>query len=159
MIEFHHPTEPKEMTNGTPHQIDIHVGNRLRARRLVLGLSQEKLGERLGITFQQIQKYEKGNNRVSASKLQAAAEVLGVPISYFFEDHDVAAPDGLVREADEIGTFLLSRDGVSLNRAFTSIKDKRVRQTIITLAKALANADDSGLVAPNVERGSSSTPR
>lgn len=146
------------MTKGTPHQIDIHVGNRLRARRLVLGLSQEKLGERLGITFQQIQKYEKGTNRVSASKLQAAAEVFSVPISYFFEDHDVSAPDGLVREADEIGTFLLSRDGVSLNRAFTSIKNKRVRQSIVTLAKALADADDSVLLA-DAERGSSSTLR
>lgn len=146
------------MARSTPHQIDIHVGNRLRARRLVLGLSQEKLGERLGITFQQIQKYEKGTNRVSASKLQAAAEVLGVPISYFFEDNNVSAPDGLVREVDEIGTFLLSRDGVSLNRAFTSIKNKRVRQSIVTLAKALADAEDGVLLA-DAERDSSPIPR
>lgn len=144
------------MTKGRPHQIDIHVGNRLRSRRLVLGLSQEKLGEHLGITFQQIQKYEKGTNRISASKLQAAAGVLSVPISFFFEDQQVSAPDGLV-QADEIGTFLISRDGVTLNRAFTSIKDKRVRQTIITLAKALA--DDSGIHAADAKRDSSSVPR
>ncbi|CAN7686469.1 helix-turn-helix domain-containing protein [Pararhizobium sp. LjRoot238] len=145
------------MTKGRPHQIDIHVGNRLRSRRLVLGLSQEKLGERLGITFQQIQKYEKGTNRISASKLQAAAGVLSVPISFFFEDQQISAPDGLVREADEIGTFLISRDGVTLNRAFTSIKDKRVRQTIITMAKALA--DDSGIHSADAKRDSSSAPR
>ncbi|WP_455273605.1 helix-turn-helix domain-containing protein [Rhizobium herbae] len=146
------------MTKGTPHQIDIHVGNRLRSRRLVLGLSQEKLGDSLGITFQQIQKYEKGTNRVSASKLQAASEVLRVPISYFFEDHDVSAPDGLVREADEIGTFLISNEGVSLNRAFASIKNKRVRQTIITLAKALADADDTVAQAADAKRDSPSAP-
>lgn len=131
------------LAKSEPHQIDIHVGNRLRSRRLVLGLSQEKLGERLGITFQQIQKYEKGTNRVSASKLQAAASVLNVPIGYFFEDHEPMVPDGLAREVDEIGTFLLSRDGVMLNRAFTAIKNKQVRQSIITLTKALANADES----------------
>lgn len=130
------------MVRNSPHQVDLHVGNRLRSRRLVLGMSQEKLGERLGITFQQIQKYEKGTNRVSASKLLAAAGVLSVPISYFFEDQ-VSEPDGISREVDEIGTFLLSRDGVALNHAFTSIKSKRVRQTIITLAKAMAGADDT----------------
>ncbi|MBW9064727.1 helix-turn-helix transcriptional regulator [Rhizobium herbae] len=130
------------MAKGTPHQIDIHVGNRLRSRRLVLGMSQEKLGDHLGITFQQIQKYEKGTNRISASKLQAAAAVLGVPVTYFFQDQQ-SAPD--LQEVDEIGTFLLSRDGVTLNRAFTSIKSKKVRQTIITLTKALAGADDIGI--------------
>ena len=130
------------MAKSEPHQIDIHVGNRLRSRRLVLGLSQEKLGDRLGITFQQIQKYEKGTNRVSASKLQVAALVLNVPIGYFFEDHEPTTPDGLAQEVDEMGAFLVSRDGVMLNRAFTSIKSKQVRQSIITLTKALANADD-----------------
>ncbi len=143
------------MAKSEPHLIDIHVGNRLRSRRLVLGLSQEKLGERLGITFQQIQKYEKGTNRVSASKLQAAASVLNVPIGYFFEDNDAVVPDGLVREVDEIGTFLLSRDGVSLNRAFTSIKNRQVRQSIITLTKALANADDAGAPTADAEDVSS----
>ncbi|MEK1927426.1 MAG: helix-turn-helix transcriptional regulator, partial [Rhizobium giardinii] len=122
------------MTNATPHQIDIHVGKRLRSRRLVLGLSQEKLGDHLGITFQQIQKYEKGTNRISASKLQAAAGVLGVPVTYFFQDQQVPATD--LQEVDEIGAFLSSRDGVTLNRAFTSIKSKKVRQTIITLTKS-----------------------
>ncbi len=137
------------MTKATPHQIDIHVGNRLRSRRLVLGLSQEKLGDHLGITFQQIQKYEKGTNRISASKLQAAAGVLGVPVTYFFQDQQVPAAD--LQEVDEIGTFLLSRDGVTLNRAFTSIKSKKVRQTIITLTKALAEVDDPGVHIDDAE--------
>ncbi|CAN7329056.1 helix-turn-helix transcriptional regulator [Rhizobium sp. LjRoot98] len=148
-----------DVSKSEPHQIDIHVGNRLRSRRLVLGLSQEKLGERLGITFQQIQKYEKGTNRVSASKLQAAALVLNVPIGYFFEDHEPVVPDGLAREVDEIGTFLLSRDGVMLNRAFTSIKNKQVRLSIITLTKALANADDTVTQAADTERVASPDPR
>lgn len=147
------------MAKSEPHLIDVHVGNRLRSRRLVLGLSQEKLGERLGITFQQIQKYEKGTNRVSASKLQAAAQVLNVPIGYFFEDHEPVVPDGLVREVDEIGTFLLSRDGVTLNRAFTSIKSKQVRLSIITLTKALANAEDTVTQAADIEHVSFPAPR
>ena len=77
-----------------PNPIDIHVGSRVRLRRMMLGMSQEKLGESLGITFQQIQKYEKGTNRVSASRLQGIARLLSVPVSYFFEDlaaADVAA--------------------------------------------------------------------
>ena len=124
-----------------------------------MGLSQEKLGDRKGITFQQIQKYEKGTNRVSASKLQAAALVLSVPIGYFFEDHEPMVPDGLVREVDEIGTFLLSRDGVTLNRAFTSIKSKQVRLSIITLTKALANAEDTVIQAADTGRLASPAPR
>ena len=73
-----------------PNPIDIHVGSRIRLRRTMLGMSQEKLGEALGITFQQIQKYEKGTNRVGASRLQAISGILNVPVSFFFED----APDG-----------------------------------------------------------------
>ncbi|RUY60953.1 XRE family transcriptional regulator, partial [Mesorhizobium sp. M7A.F.Ca.CA.001.13.1.1] len=69
-----------------PNPIDIHVGSRIRLRRNMLGMSQEKLGENLGITFQQIQKYEKGTNRVGASRLQAIASILGVPVAFFFED-------------------------------------------------------------------------
>lgn len=145
------------MVKNSPHQIDLHVGNRLRSRRLVLGMSQEKLGEGLGITFQQIQKYEKGTNRVSASKLMVAATVLSVPVSYFFEDQ-APEPDSSTREVDEIGTFLHSREGVALNQAFTSIKSKRVRQTIITLAKAMADADDTVSAADAVINSPSATP-
>ena len=147
------------MVKNAPHQIDIHVGNRLRSRRLVLGLSQEKLGARLGITFQQIQKYEKGTNRISASKLLVAAGVLSVPVSYFFDDQTVSEPDGLAREVDEMGAFLLSRDGITLNHAFTAIKDKRVRQSIVTLAKALADSDDFVGRAVDAEHDLPATPQ
>src|SRR6476646_12124434 len=77
----------KEQENKKkPNPTDIHVGSRIRMRRNMLGMSQEKLGENLGITFQQIQKYEKGTNRVGASRLQAIASILGVPVAFFFED-------------------------------------------------------------------------
>jgi len=105
-------------------------------------MSQEKLGEHLGITFQQIQKYEKGTNRVGASRLQAIASILGVPVSFFFED----APGGTEKPggmAEEGGTayvvdFLNSAEGIQLNRSFARIGDPLVRRKIIDLVKALA---------------------
>ncbi|MDH3740939.1 MAG: helix-turn-helix domain-containing protein, partial [Hyphomicrobiales bacterium] len=74
------------MTRRNPNPIDVHVGNRVRMRRMLIGMSQEKLGERLGLTFQQVQKYEKGSNRISASRLYQMAQILGVPVQFFFED-------------------------------------------------------------------------
>jgi len=74
------------MTKKNPNPIDIHVGNRVRMRRMLVGMSQEKLGEKLGLTFQQVQKYEKGSNRVSASRLYHMAMILGVPVQFFFDD-------------------------------------------------------------------------
>jgi len=74
------------MARRDPNFIDAHVGNRMRMRRQIIGMSQEKLGELLGITFQQVQKYEKGSNRISASRLYSAAKTLGVPVQFFFED-------------------------------------------------------------------------
>lgn len=126
-----------------PNPIDIHVGSRIRLRRNMLGMSQEKLGENLGITFQQIQKYEKGTNRVGASRLQAIASVLGVPVSFFFED----APGGESGEhgglAEDNSTtfvvgFLNSPEGLQLNRAFVKISDPKVRRKVIDLVKALS---------------------
>lgn len=130
-----------------PNPIDIHVGSRVRLRRNMLGMSQEKLGESLGITFQQIQKYEKGTNRVGASRLQAIATILGVPVSFFFED----APDmpsaaaGGFREDNAtsyVVDFLNSAEGLQLNRAFVRIADAKVRRRVVDLVKALA--DDEG---------------
>ena len=126
-----------------PNPIDIHVGSRVRLRRNMLGMSQEKLGESLGITFQQIQKYEKGTNRVGASRLQAIATILGVPVSFFFED----APDmpttlgGGFREDNAtsyVVDFLNSAEGLQLNRAFVRIADAKVRRRVVDLVKALA---------------------
>ena len=129
-----------------PNPIDIHVGSRVRLRRNMLGMSQEKLGEALGITFQQIQKYEKGTNRVGASRLQAISTVLNVPVSFFFEDAPgVAALTGGMSEASStsfVVDFLNSAEGLQLNRAFAKISDPKVRRKIIDLVKALAGSSD-----------------
>ena len=129
-----------------PNPIDIHVGSRVRLRRTMLGMSQEKLGEHLGITFQQIQKYEKGANRVGASRLQEIARVLNTPISFFFED----APGQEVRpggfedasSTSYVVDFLSSSEGLQLNRAFVKIEDAKVRKKLVELVKSLANMSD-----------------
>ncbi|MFP5077681.1 helix-turn-helix domain-containing protein [Rhizobium sp. YIM 134829] len=132
-----------------PNPIDIHVGSRIRLRRTMLGMSQEKLGESLGITFQQIQKYEKGTNRVGASRLQNISAILNVPVSFFFEDApgDAAggAPAGLseASSSNYVVDFLSSSEGLQLNRSFVKITDPKVRRKIVDLVKALAADSDS----------------
>ncbi|MGU3574200.1 helix-turn-helix domain-containing protein [Brucellaceae bacterium C25G] len=124
-----------------PNPIDIHVGSRIRLRRNMLGFSQEKLGESLGITFQQIQKYEKGTNRVGASRLQAISSILNVPVSFFFEDAPGSEPQpaGFAEDNDSsyIVDFMNSNEGVQLTRAFTKITDPKIRRKIIDLVKTL----------------------
>lgn len=131
-----------------PNPIDVHVGSRVRLRRMMLGMSQEKLGENLGITFQQIQKYEKGTNRVGASRLQHIATILKVPISFFFED----APGGggednqgfsEAQPTSYVVDFLSSSEGLALNRAFVRIEDARVRRRIVDLVRAVAGDEES----------------
>ena len=127
-----------------PNPIDSHVGGRIRLRRNMLGMSQERLGESLGITFQQIQKYEKGTNRVGASRLQAIASILEVPVAFFFEDAPgKPASEGLAEENSTtyVVDFLSSTEGLQLNRAFVRIADPKVRRKVIDLVKALANED------------------
>lgn len=131
-----------------PNPIDIHVGSRIRLRRNMLGMSQEKLGEGLGITFQQIQKYEKGTNRVGASRLQAISSVLGVPVSFFFEDAPGQQAGGAPGLAEDSSTsyvvdFLNSAEGLQLNRSFVKISDSKVRKKIIDLVKALSADTDA----------------
>jgi transcriptional regulator with XRE-family HTH domain len=126
-----------------PNPVDIHVGSRIRLRRNMLGMSQEKLGESLGITFQQIQKYEKGTNRVGASRLQAIASILNVPVAFFFEDAPGRETGGLGGLSEDNSTtyvvdFLNSPEGLQLNRAFVRINDPKVRRKIVDLIKALA---------------------
>lgn len=127
-----------------PNPIDVHVGGRIRLRRNMLGLSQEKLGESLGITFQQIQKYEKGTNRVGASRLQAISNALTVPVSYFFEDAPPVEGQAGFAEDNEAGyvvDFLNSNEGVQLTRAFTKISDPKVRRKIVDLVKSLSDEE------------------
>lgn len=126
----------------TPNPIDIHVGSRIRLRRNMAGMSQEKLGESLGVTFQQVQKYEKGTNRVGASRLQAIASVLEVPVSYFFQDAPTDAPVMELSEehsSNYVVDFISSTEGLRLNRAFVQITDPKVRARIIDLVRTLAN--------------------
>lgn len=128
-----------------PNPIDVHVGSRIRLRRNMLGMSQEKLGELLGITFQQIQKYEKGSNRVGASRLQAISSILAVPVSFFFQDAPSEGPGGGFAESDGtsyVVDFLSSTEGLQLNRAFVRIQDPKIRRKILDLVKALANEDE-----------------
>jgi transcriptional regulator with XRE-family HTH domain len=127
-----------------PNPIDIHVGSRIRLRRTMLGMSQEKLGEALGITFQQIQKYEKGTNRVGASRLQNISTILNVPVSFFFEDAPGEQAAGSAAGFSEAASsnyvvdFLSSSEGLQLNRAFVKINDPKVRRKVVDLVKALS---------------------
>ncbi|MEG8098774.1 helix-turn-helix domain-containing protein [Candidatus Liberibacter brunswickensis] len=119
-----------------PNPVDINVGKRIRLRRMMLGMSQEKLGECLGITFQQVQKYEKGVNRVGASRLQHISEVLESPISFFFDDSSTTHSDESSEESNVID-FISTSDGLQLNRYFFQISDIKVRQKIIDLVKSI----------------------
>ncbi len=130
-----------------PNPTDIHVGARIRLRRNMLGMSQEKLGESLGITFQQIQKYEKGTNRVGASRLQAIATILGVPVSFLFEDlpgQSSALGSGFAEDASTVHAleFCSSAEGLQLNRSFVKISDPKVRRKIIELIRTLSSESD-----------------
>jgi transcriptional regulator with XRE-family HTH domain len=142
-----------------PNPIDIHVGHRLRLRRTLLGMSQERLAHLLGLTFQQIQKYERGVNRIGSSRLYELGRILHVPVSFFFdampesEDRaqDFPAPGlapGLAEEAatftfdDDRSLALDKRETLELVRAYNRIPDPAVRKRLFKLAKALANLDD-----------------
>jgi transcriptional regulator with XRE-family HTH domain len=125
-----------------PNSIDIHVGSRLRMRRMMLGMSQEKLGEAFGLTFQQVQKYEKGANRMGASRLQQAAQILGVSVPFFFE----GAPGGYIEGGDTlspayIDDFVSSEDGLRLIKAFMRIARPAVRYRIVSVVQEIAAAD------------------
>ena len=126
----------------SPNPIDRHVGARLRMRRLMVGMSQGKLGEALSVTFQQIQKYEKGTNRIGASRLQQLARVLEVPPAFFFEGAPSADPAGPALAEppsnDHIVDFLSTSEGLQLNRAFAQIRDPKIRRRILDLVAVLA---------------------
>lgn len=135
------------MTKKAPNPIDKHVGSRVRMRRMMIGMSQEKLGEKLGITFQQIQKYEKGTNRVGASRLQQIATSLSVPPSFFFEGAPVPeAADGGGGFSEPsspayVSDFLATSDGLALTKAFMKIKDPKVRRRIVDLVESMVAED------------------
>jgi transcriptional regulator with XRE-family HTH domain len=135
-----------ESPGRKPNPMDIHVGSRVRLRRMVIGMSQEKLGEKMGLTFQQIQKYEKGTNRIGASRLYQLSQIMDVPVQFFFEDAPLhvanrhAAVAGFHESKTEafLLDFLNSRDGLELNRAFVKITDPKVRKRVVELVRALS---------------------
>ncbi len=126
-----------------PNPIDVHVGSRLRMRRMLVGMSQEKLGESLDLTFQQIQKYEKGSNRISASRLYDMSRILDVPVQFFFDDMVRSDIDGRSKTDKSSGSFemiefLSSPDGAQLVRTFSEIESPEVRRNILDLVKSVS---------------------
>ena len=133
------------MAKKAPNPIDKHVGSRVRMRRMMVSMSQEKLGDALGITFQQIQKYEKGTNRIGASRLQQISIILQVPVAFFFEGAPVlhTNADGM-KEAPSpayVSDFLATSDGLALTKAFMGIKDAKLRRRIVDLVEQIAGPD------------------
>lgn len=125
----------------SPNPVDIHVGSRVRIRRKVLKMSQEKLGDSLGVTFQQVQKYERGSNRVGASRLFKMAQVMDVPVQYFFEGLGMENADMSFAEDEQmpiVYDFIKSSDGVALAMAVSKIKSRAVRRRILELARSLS---------------------
>ena len=135
---------------NAPHPVDIHVGRRLRLKRTILGLSQEAVGKEIGVTFQQIQKYERGINRMGASRLYDFAKALGVPVSYFFDSYgEYASEPGMALSAAEPESArfehekINNRETLEVMRAYYRIKNPSVRKRIIELIKAFAD-DNTG---------------
>jgi transcriptional regulator with XRE-family HTH domain len=127
------------MAKKLPNPIDKHVGNRVRMRRMMLGMSQSTLANGLDLTFQQVQKYEKGTNRISASRLQHISQILQLPVTFFFE-----GTPGQSKEKDDapslayVTDFLATRNGLALTKAFMKIKDAKLRRNIVNLIEEIA---------------------
>ncbi len=134
---------PKKQANP----IDVQVGNRVRIRRMLIGMSQERLGSLLGLTFQQIQKYEKGINRIGAGRLFEVARILNVPIDFFYEgvEDRLAGQPGMAEpeSAPPVMAFVSSGEGLQLSLAFMKIRDAKVRKRVLDLVKSLAEEDEA----------------
>lgn len=143
----------QKKTKGTPNEIDVHVGQRLRVRRSLLGFSQEKLASLIGLTFQQVQKYERGTNRVSAGRLYELSKILDVPVSYFFEQmspqsaaNEDAALQGLSdnqqdsfdHDQSQTGDIMTQKETLDLVRIYYSIDNPEVRKDIVKFIKSMA---------------------
>ena len=133
------------MAKKAPNPIDKHVGSRVRMRRMMLSMSQEKLGDALSLTFQQVQKYEKGTNRIGASRLQQISTILQVPVSFFFEGvPDMPGRASIGMEAPSptyVSDFLATSDGLALTKAFMRIADTKLRRRIVDLVEQIAGEE------------------
>ena len=130
------------MSTKAPNPVDKYVGSRVRMRRIMLGMSQEKLGLALGLTFQQVQKYEKGTNRVGASRIQQISEILEVPVSFLFDGGPSGRPNGEgfgeAASPAYVSDFLATSEGLALTRAFTRITDAKLRRSIVEMVEQVA---------------------
>jgi transcriptional regulator with XRE-family HTH domain len=134
------------LAKKAPNPTDKHVGSRVRMRRMMLGMSQEKLGDALGLTFQQVQKYEKGTNRIGASRLQQISHILQVPVAFFFEGGPNAQSgrgDGMGEAPSPayVSDFLATSDGLALTKAFMRIEDSKLRRRIVDLVEQIASRE------------------
>ncbi len=129
-----------------PNPTDKYVGSRVRMRRMMLGMSQEKLADALGLTFQQVQKYEKGTNRISASRLQAISQILDTPVHFFFDGAPQSGKgeQGLAESPSPayVTDFLTTSDGLALVRAFVRIKDASLRRSIVRMVEAITEGQE-----------------
>lgn len=141
------------VSKRAPNPVDVHVGTRMRMRRMMLSVSQEKLGEALGVSFQQIQKYEKGTNRIGAGRLQDIATHLEVPISYFYDDMPGSErTDGFSEVGvSYVSDLLVLPEGMELTRAFLQIKDANVRRRIVELVKSISLQEDDAVDGSKAE--------
>lgn len=148
----HRGSSRGRLPSGLPNPVDIHVGARVRLRRTLMGMSQEKLGESIGLTFQQVQKYERGANRIGASRLFDLSRVLDVPVSFFFDDMPAEAAAARIDDDEDAATGeeratggyepdpMAKRETLELVRAYYKINDPSVRKRLFELTKAVANA-------------------
>jgi transcriptional regulator with XRE-family HTH domain len=133
------------ITSAELNPIDKHVGARIRMRRMMLGISQTTLGDAVNVTFQQVQKYEKGRNRVSASRMQQFAKILRVPVSFFFEGAPAANVIGIKSGEAAAGIpayvreFIATRDGIKIIKAFSQIRNQKLRRAVVTLVEQIAD--------------------
>jgi transcriptional regulator with XRE-family HTH domain len=135
----------QEMVKRGRHPVDKHVGSRVRMRRLMLGMSQTKLGDALGLTFQQVQRYERGQNRIGASCLQNISRILQIPVPFFFEGapHLMGQPEGIGAAPSPayVSDFFAMPDGLALTKALMRIKEPRLRRRIVALVEEIAGND------------------
>jgi transcriptional regulator with XRE-family HTH domain len=145
------------MPAKAPNPVDRHVGSRVRMRRIMMGISQEKLGEGLGLTFQQIQKYEKGTNRIGASRLQQICDILRIPVSFLFEGVPGGSinAEGFFEPASPayVADFLATTEGLALIRAFMRIRNVKLRRAIVEMVELITDHKDSGRPGGREEAG------
>jgi transcriptional regulator with XRE-family HTH domain len=137
----------KQRVKKTPNPIDQHVGSRVRMRRMMLGMSQATLGDGLGITFQQVQKYEKGTNRMGAGRLQHISHILQIPVPFLFEGAaqltGQSKGNGAATSPAYVSEFLATSDGLALTKAFMRIKEIKVRRRIVELVEEIVGGDSN----------------